>query len=1074
MKRVIYGFLGSVVLLIAAIVIAANSSFVIRKALDRFAPDYGISYRHISGNIFTGVAIEGISFCKKPMADEIVFSWNPSKLLYKRIAVTKIEMEGIDLDTVKSLIASFSESEETKSSESNTPFPLSVGVDRLHISIDPFTERNVSVTRTVLDAEGISYASDQIEVDALKGQIESELGNLDLFASMRHSRLHIRKCSLFRVDTQAIEKLFAASSSRSEVNATDGTVGKNEVQNREESVSLLPETIYVESFHADILPRRIDPLHLEALNLDVHNMHIDLESLTLKEGSVDFNATSNLTHISQKGKIVDNRFNGHIVLTPNKPLFDLYAPTIRKEAIGDIVVDVNATKERIGVRLLAHATHLLRVGTDANQTDGNITEPFNIDVETLKVIADYTVAEGVFDANAYAKVKTPFTPEATLDANFAMIDGKMDYNGSLQIPKVVLTDMPSLKFLDEFSIKFKGDDRRLRADIASERLSGYFDVPDLMKEGRFHLETIRPVILQEAVSLPEALKDAKLGAVIDMPVNLKKPLPLTLQAKISSDIANLRADLSYGDEVTAKIQGDIPENSLLYNVEKNVRWSAISPVRIDAKMTDKTIEGRLKAPKLSANMKMYPFKGTVEGKVSLAGMAATLQGDKSGRLKLVSDIRSFEDLFGTVKTFYRIGDLPKVEGALHLVTSLDKYGALHAELSSSQVRYHADRKTVHLIDGVTLSVGLKKDTLQVDAYQLTYNDMHFFATRPSTISFGEKEISVDAFWLNDQLLVSGAIDPKRMQGHFNAKSDRFTFSHEMIDLTSKIDLEAKLDGNSTDVTGTITLLEGNIHYDLSTKTFPSDSDIVIVQEMKKKGESPFMDHLTMQIRVVTDRPMVYKQGPVDIEANVDLGIHKSVFSDMMVLGSIDIVDGSSYTFEGKRFVLKRSHIYMTGDPSKPMLDITVKYQALRHLISINVSGTPAVPNILFSSVPSLSKEQILSIILFDSEEGADTNDANDMMKMMGGAMAKSALNDLGVQIDHLVIGEGNSVEVGKKISDKVTVIYINAEVPKMEVKYKYSPAIEVVVGASEESESIDVNYIKDFNFGEDEDIVIKR
>jgi translocation and assembly module TamB len=313
-----------------------------------------------------------------------------------------------------------------------------------------------------------------------------------------------------------------------------------------------------------------------------------------------------------------------------------------------------------------------------------------------------------------------------------------------------------------------------------------------------------------------------------------------------------------------------------------------------------------------------------------------------------------------------------------------------------------------------------------------------------------------------------------MKGENTAKAEAFHFSHEMIDLDSRVDITAVMDGNSTDVKGKVTILGGNIHYDLGTKSFPSDSDIVIVQEMKKKEPNPFMDHLTLQITVDTKEPLVYDQGPVDVKANVELGIHKAPFSDPMIIGSIDLLDGGSYIFEGKRFVLDKSHIYLTGDPAKPILDLTVKYKALRHMISIHASGSPAAPTILFSSVPSLKKEQILSIILFDSEEGAGTNDANDMMKMMGGAMAKSALNDLGVQIDHLVLGEGNSVEVGKKLTDKTTVIYINGEIPKVEVKYDYSPHIEIVVGASERSESLDVVYRKDFNVRESDDIVIKR
>ena len=182
----------------------------------------------------------------------------------------------------------------------------------------------------------------------------------------------------------------------------------------------------------------------------------------------------------------------------------------------------------------------------------------------------------------------------------------------------------------------------------------------------------------------------------------------------------------------------------------------------------------------------------------------------------------------------------------------------------------------------------------------------------------------------------------------------------------------------------------------------------------------------------------------------------------MVLGDVTILKGGSYTFEGKRFVLDKSNIYFTGNPSKPLLDMSIKYKSLNHLITIGISGTPATPNITFSSVPSLGREQILSIILFDSEEGAGTNSGEDMMKMMGGAMAKSALSDMGIQLDHLAIGADGSVEVGKKITDKITFIYINDELPQVRIKYQHSPRLESVISADEESSGYDIVYKRDF------------
>jgi translocation and assembly module TamB len=198
-----------------------------------------------------------------------------------------------------------------------------------------------------------------------------------------------------------------------------------------------------------------------------------------------------------------------------------------------------------------------------------------------------------------------------------------------------------------------------------------------------------------------------------------------------------------------------------------------------------------------------------------------------------------------------------------------------------------------------------------------------------------------------------------------------------------------------------------------------------------------------------------------MKAEVDLSVYKAEHSELMVLGAVEILKGSSYTFEGKKFVLDKSYVYFTGNPNKPLLEASATYKSLDHLITIMVTGSAHTPNINFSSKPSLSKEQILSIILFDSVEGAGTNSGEDMMKMMGGAMAKSALSDLGVQLDHLVLGEG-SVEVGKKLTDEITIIYVNDEVSSVKLKYRHGKRTESVISVSEESQSYDILYKKDF------------
>ena len=43
-----------------------------------------------------------------------------------------------------------------------------------------------------------------------------------------------------------------------------------------------------------------------------------------------------------------------------------------------------------------------------------------------------------------------------------------------------------------------------------------------------------------------------------------------------------------------------------------------------------------------------------------------------------------------------------------------------------------------------------------------------------------------------------------------------------------------------------------------------------------------------------------------------------------------------------------------------LLEASVKYKSLNHLITIRVTGSADTPNIHFSSKPTLTKEQILS------------------------------------------------------------------------------------------------------------------
>jgi len=831
---------------------------------------------------------------------------------------------------------------------------------------------------------------------------------------------------------------------------------------------LIPKYVVIKSLTTQIVPATYDPVNIIDLFLHVKDVKFNTQKLMVENGYVDLNGTTNLSNITYKGKIKDNQIVGSIVLSPNEALFTLYELPIRREAIGDITIDIDASKEHVVVDLKAKAEQILIVEkSEDNSTDENTTEAFNVDIDSLLSHMVYTIADNTMVADTKIMITTPYAEDISITNKFLM-DKNMSYSGEIKAAKLIGIDAKLVKPLNNFSVKYSGDLTSVKTDISSDGLKGSFVSSDF-KKGIFHLETTEAIEVDKMLALPGELNGSKVNVVIDVPLDFAKITPLTAKAKITSNISNIDADITYGETLQAKITSNIPQDSLLKNFDKNVKWNAISPLVINVDLGKKDAMLKLKSKELSSDIKYMLESGKVDGNIKLGGLVTDIKGLAQEQITINAKVHSIESLMTSVKSFYTLEGLPPVEGALNLSVDIMKLKQVNLTLSSPKIIYHADRETEYLINDIKLVVSADKSKVQLKSYAVTYDEMKIFSTKPSIINMKEENIEISELWLNDQLKVVGTYNLKTRKGDISADATTLHIAHKMVDLDSAINIKTVLNGEKTSVKGKIVLLGGQIHYDLGTKTYPSDSDIIIVQDMKKEEASPFMDNLSMLVDVTTKKPLIYKQGPIDIQATVDLDIHKGEHGELMVLGEANILKGGSYTFEGKKFVLDRSNIYFVGDPSKPLLDISIKYKSLNHLITIAVSGTPATPNIIFSSVPSLKREQILSIILFDSEEGAGTNSGEDMMKMMGGAMAKSALSDMGIKLDHLAIGSDGSVEVGKKLTDKIMFIYLNDEIPQVKVKYLHTNRLESVISADEESQAYDIVYKRDFS---DDDIMI--
>lgn len=1024
---------------------AANSPWVIQKAAEKFAPQYGISYKGLTGNVFTGIEIAEPSYQGKPLADKITLKWNPNALLHKQIAVTKLQIEKANVDTIEKFVSSF-ESNEPK--EDSKPFGFTVAVENLSISLDTFVRNAIAVRDCFVGAQKVVYRHDALEVENAILSADTNITKLSLEANFLNQILQIESLSLENVDTEALETIVASMQSAA-VEENAAAENKNNLE-RVEPSPFVPKYVKLHQADISLLPRSFESLKIDRFALKGENVVLDTEKLSAEQGILDLNMTANVGDAFYRGKIRQNTLMGKLNVIPSAALYDIYKLPIRKEAITNIAMDINISKEEAVADLNTKAIRLL------DQKEGGL----NVDVDDLRSHAVYKIGSKTLQIDSQLLATTPYAKGVSL-TNTLKIDKTIRYSGKIQAKTVTDIDPKLAKLLESPVLAYEGNISSLQAQLESGNIKGDFNLSEF-KKGRLHLETKEALKLSEIIELPSELQETKGKITVDMPLEFDANATVSGKARIDSNLVNIDADVLYKKTLQVNLESSIPQNSLLKTYNKAVKWENLSPLKAKVVWDKKTIDTKIDAKTLQADA-LYAFEGSaVKGKVSLGGMQAKIDGSTDKTLMADIKAHSLQTLMKDLQSVYTFEEIPKIEGSANLRAEITELKRVDLLLSSPKISYQADSKTTYNLTDIALKSRLETSKITLENYRVTYDNQKFFATKPSTVQMDKETFRIEQLWINDQIKTTGFYNTKTLKGEFATTADSLHISHEVVEFDSKVNLKTLLDGNKTNIAGDVTLLGGNVYYDMSQKSFASDEDIVMVQDIKKKKQSPFMDNLSAAIQIKTQKPLIYKQGDIDIAIDANLLVYKAEHAPLSLIGTVEIPKGGTYRFEKKKFVFDKSYLYFTGNPNKPMIEAKVKYRALHHLITIAASGSPDAPIINFSSSPSLTKEEILSVILFDSEAGAGTHNGDDMMKMMGGAMAKSVLVNAGVKIDHLVFGEGNSVEVGKRLTDKITIIYVNDEVSSVKLQYRHTPHTESVIEASEISQSYDIIYKTDF------------
>ncbi len=782
-------------------------------------------------------------------------------------------------------------------------------------------------------------------------------------------------------------------------------------------------------------------------DLETHEVHYN-NGFDAKK--VALNLKSSFAYVVIKeGEIDSNALKGDATLELSPSFLKEYLAAFK--GIPKILdVKLDATLQRINV-----ATKGLSLGVKADE---------NLSIKHGDLNLTYFIDDGYFSANAayllsYGGYEATLNQTALFDENgafYTKLDAKLKKH-PISLP------------FENFSVEAAGDTQSMTANIDTQKLKLNFLSKDY-KNFLIHAKGEK-LSLSFLDTFPEIFKKNVVSFEGDATLKIS---PLSLSGTVQSDGL-------YGKERTVF---EMDKNSSLYQVEmrpkpksdlfKNYDMKKFSQIsltlyddyesqilNVDANLLNATLQKKGEALSGGGNFSSSNF--TISG---------SLSKDSDANIKLSAKLPSLKRLLHDFNLgseddnrFYD-GEV-NFDATVHFADKVRVTGNISMPWSIIKL----DSETTYSVKDIFVKLSSVDREITIDSYRFEFMNQKVYSKKPSKLLFDvNNNIHFKEFWIYDNLLLSGILNPADMRGNLNLRSEKFTYEGDDGNVTLKGEIKAAFDADGAQkIEGNITLLDGLITYVPQSDYAVLDSDIIVIQEMKQKK----VYNRFLNIHIDSSKPIQYKAREIDVLFTPDITLFEEPKSELKVLGMVTVNEGK-VTGGDKTFEFDKSEIYFYGaTPMNPYLNLNMHYYTLDYIdIEIYVTNTLSAPVLIFASKPAMSQNDIMSYILFGESASSifDTTGTGNKLSvstLLLGAGLKQIFNSAtGIKVDTLNIltnKEGTlGYEIGSRFNKQIRVVYKNDTVSSVIVQYSLNKSMRIDVDVRETGQGVSIVYVKDF------------
>ena len=101
-------------------------------------PSTKFTYKSIRGNLFEGLKVRELSYNNHKLFHKATIHWNPIGLLYHKVSLTRVEVEGLELDSVMGMVNELEMTTSSGKGKKSSSFDYTLSLNNIHVDINPY------------------------------------------------------------------------------------------------------------------------------------------------------------------------------------------------------------------------------------------------------------------------------------------------------------------------------------------------------------------------------------------------------------------------------------------------------------------------------------------------------------------------------------------------------------------------------------------------------------------------------------------------------------------------------------------------------------------------------------------------------------------------------------------------------------------------------------------------------------------------------------------------------------------------------------------------------------------------